>query len=341
MRKIMVLLVTMILMTSQAAAQYRTRGGAGRGPHRPAMHSRSDYYHFIYGSASLGYTSLEEGIEHVTPVGGLGNNVGLGYEFRYRNYWLSVGGQLNWIRTKAILDNYIVNQDVYFENAIPYEHLTGTEQNLYAHGQYNVRQTDSMNVMMAEIPLMMGYYFQGFYVGAGAKVSFGVNTRVHSRGTYDFKAKDDRYQDMIPILNPENENGEWSFKTDQQIRFKPMVSLCGEIGYDVLSAMPTRSPFCHVLKVGFYFEVGLSGMIRTVEIPEGQTAKDLRMNIDGKTPAGGEKATDVGFNPYFTSGMTMAQRVAPFYTGLKITYMFGGSRTSNHGIAHRGCQCYQ
>lgn len=321
------------LGTSSLSAQNR-QGGAGRAPYRPETRSRQDFYHFAYASASIGYTSLEEGIKHVTPIGGLGNQVGIGYEFRYQNFWLSVGGQLNWIRTQNLLESYTVDHNIEWQNAIPHSHQNnGGPANLVGVAHYQVSQQDDMNVMMVDVPLLLGYYYQGFYIGAGAKVGFGLDTKISAKGSYDLTA--DATLNGVPYYSTPFDLGKYDFQTEQPIRFAPQVSICGETGFDVLSMMPTRSPFCHVLKVGFYFEVGVNSMVR----PISESAH--LMTYNGQAPTTGTPANQVEFNPYYTSGMTEPQRVAPFYTGFKVTYMFGGNKNSNHGVAHRGCQCYE
>lgn len=324
--RMMVVVLGLLLMgAGDISAQYMNRGGAGRGPYRATHRNRQDYYHFGYASASVGYTSLQEGILNVTPVGGLGNSFGVGYEFRYHNMWLSVGGQLNWHRSQSLLNNYSVHQDITFIDAA-YSIKDGSS-NLDAVATYDIHQKDVMNVVFAEAPVMIGGYYMGFYAGVGAKVSYGLNTKVTADGSYLLTAKSDKYIDPIDL-------GEHEFKTQQSIRFAPMVSVIGEIGYDVLANMETRSPFCHVLKIGFYFEVGTNSMVRPVNEVQ-------HMVYNGEAIHGGESATGVSFNPYYTSAMITKERVAPFFTGVKITYMFGGNKNSNHGVAHRGCQCYE
>lgn len=325
----MLALMLAMVGVGEASAQYYNRGGSGRAPYRAQTRNRSDYYHFGYVSASLGYTALQEGIDKVTPVGGVGNQVGVGYEFRYQNFWLSVGGQLNWVRTKSLLESYNVDHDIKWENAIPHDHQNnGGPSDLYATAHYQVTQADSMNVMLVDVPIMLGFYYHGFHIGVGPKVGFGFNTHINAVGNYHLTATSEKYQDPFEL-------GTYSFKTEAPIRFAPMVSVVGEIGYDVLSTMPTRSPFCHVLKVGFYFEVGCNSMVRPI-------SEDAQMmTINGGSINTGTPANEVAFNPYYTAGMKEPQRVAPFYTGVKVTYMFGGNKNSNHGVAHRGCQCYE
>lgn len=332
MKRLTTITIMVALMLAGGAdvmAQYRT-GGAGRSArsYHATHRNRQDYYHFGYASASLGYNCLLEGAQGLTPIGGVGNQLGAGYEFRYHNFWLSVGGQASWLRSKAAVAEYKIDKDLVWPNAIPHDHMNGgNPSDLEATGHYMVSQIDSISTMLVDIPLMLGFYYQGFYVGAGAKMGFGLNSHVYSRGTYTLTATSPRYDGDYNL-------GSNTFKSESPISFKPQVSIIGEIGFDVLSVMETRSPWCHVLKVGFYFEVGCNSIVR---VPE----KMERMMINGQDAQPGMQAVDVAFKPYMSSGYEGKGAIAPFYTGLKVTYMFGGNKNSNHGVAHRGCQCYE
>ena len=103
-------------------------------------------------------------------------------------------------------------------------------------------------------------------------------------------------------------------------------SLIGEIGYDLLSSVPTRSRVCNVLKLSFYFEYGLNNILRATDTPQ----RRVEPNRDN--------ATQATINPYINT-FANPTRTVPFFTGVKLTYMIGGSRTARVGF-HHGCMCY-
>jgi hypothetical protein len=49
-------------------------------------------------------------------------------------------------------------------------------------------------------------------------------------------------------------------------------------------------------------------------------------------------ATTAIINPYVNT-FASPNRTVPFFTGVKLTYMIGGSRTARAGM-HHGCMCY-
>ena len=290
-----------------AEARYYRRAGNTTG-------LKGDNYHFGYISGGLGYTSLQEAIPDFTPQGRLGGLVGFGYEFRNNNVWVSAGLQMNFHRSGAKMEGWKYD--------CPGYDTQGKEVTLH----YVVNEQDEQKWQFIEIPILAGWYFKGFYVGGGLKVGYSLNSKIVSSGTYELSATNELYG--IEFKNmPEHGYTTYDFEGEHAASLKPMLSLIGEIGYDVLSSVPTRSQLCHVLKVGFYFEYGLNSVIEPVSV-------NTRLDVEPKD------ATKVVVNPYLASGMTEKYRVVPFYTGVKITYLVGGSRTARASGYHRGCNCY-
>lgn len=309
MKNLKYILVALLLAGSvlPADARYFRRAGNTKG-------LNGDNYHFGYITGGLGYTSLQEEVPDFTPSGDLGGIVGFGYEFRNNSLWISAGLQMGFHRSKAALELYKYNCSGY--------DTQGKEVTLH----YAIKEQDRQKWQFIEIPIMIGWYFKGFYIGAGPKVGYSLNSSIVSEGEYELSATNELYG--IEFKNmPEHGYKTYSFEGEHVASLKPMISIIGEIGYDVLSAVPTRSQICHVLKIGFYFEYGLNSMVEPV-------STNKRVEV---TPT---DATSARINPYLASGMTEKYRVVPFYTGAKITYLIGGSRTARASGYHRGCNCY-
>ena len=306
MKKQILLILLAVISCQLSARGYQRSGGHS---------SAKDNYHFGYISAGMGYTSLQEGIPDFRAEGRLGGVVGFGYEFRNNNVWVSAGLQLGIHRSVGTLDGFRYDRSGY--------DTQGKEVTLH----YTISESDHQKWQFAEIPIMVGWYFHGFYIGAGPKVSYSFNSTISSSGTYELSATNELYGLEFKNM-PEHGYTTYEFESEYNAKLKPMISLIGEIGYDVLSEVPTRSRICHVLKVGFYFEYGLNSIVEPV-------STNTRLGIDASD------ATQVKVNPYLATGMTEKYRVVPFYTGVKVTYLLGGSRSARAGGYHKGCQCYQ
>ena len=276
-----------------------------------------DDFHFGYISGSVGYSMLQTRMSNVMPVGGVGGAIGVGYEFRNSGLWANIGLQLSFHRSQLLVDKYM--------QEFPGLDTQGKEVTL----QYHVTQTDHIEWNYLDVPLMVGYYIRGFHVGGGLKISYALNPRTRTEGVYALTGQYEMYPEPFHDM-PDRGYDNYTFNNRVENQLNVGASLIGEIGYDLLSSMPTRSRICNILKLAFYFEYGLNTQLRKRENP----VPSIQPNSSTyPTPA-----TNVTINPYVNTFAT-PERTVPFFTGLKLTYMIGSSRTARVG-AHHGCMCY-
>jgi hypothetical protein len=273
-----------------------------------------DNYHFGYVSAGLGYTSLSYRAGNISAKGGLGYSAGFGYEFRRHHLWISSGLQFQALGSELTIDEYTYSPPVGGMDVM------GRTVSQYI---YTVQQRDKQSWMTLDIPIMVGFYSNGFYLGGGFKVAFPVYSAGTVSGSYDIDAVYDRYVGTVSDMHYYT-NYPYEGKADAY-KLRPMVALAGEIGYDFLSLMPTNEVICHMLKLGLAFEYGLRS-VKTAPLSE-----PLTINPDN--------ITDVTINPYFATERGTNSWTVPYFVGVKLTYMVGGSRSTT-ATWHRGCQCY-
>jgi len=253
----------------------------------------------------------------------------VGYEYRNSGLWANVGLQFSMHRSQLQLDPYTITtpEDQMYQYSFRF--ADGTTQTLNGRLLYDVKQTDVIEWNFIDVPVLFGYYTHGFHVGAGLKLSYAVGAQSKTDGTYNLRYSPSHiaaiYQDM-----PDRGLKEYDFENQQSNRLNIGVGLIGEIGYDLLSSMPSHSRTCHVLKLSFYFEYGLNNMNKGDE--------KNRFELPEPDANGKARATDVKLNPYLNT-MDAPGRTVPFFAGAKITYMIGGSRTARSGF-HHGCMCY-
>lgn len=269
-------------------------------------------------SLSTGYTSLSENVSNLSVTGGWGATAGLGYEFRRTGFWMSVGGQVSMHNSQSKSNDYTFDQQG-LDTQVPRKPVTL---------RYTFHAKDELKMYSADVPLMFGYYYNGFYVGAGGKVSFNLSSTAHCKGSFDLQTI---YPQYIDMPSPAVENN--GFSGEKELSMNVGGSLIGEVGYDVLATQRTRGGVCHLLKVGFYFEYGLNNFMAGNK--DAQRVTFPHFNENGEIIA-----TRPQVNPYLATKLDSDTRIAPYYIGVKITYMFGGSRTGGTGTWHRGCQCY-
>lgn len=273
-----------------------------------------DNYHFGYFSAGVGYSSLSHSSGSVSAGGGVGWLVGGGYEFRRHDFWVSAGVQIQQLRSSLAINEYSYTPDQGGMDDL------GRDVTDYT---YTINQRDAQNWLTFDIPVMAGYYHGGFYIGAGLKASFPLRAAGTVTGTYDIDADYDRY---VGIVSDVHYYTEYDYDSGTQIyKLRPLVSVMGEVGYDLLSTMLTNDYRCHVLKLGMFFEFGLSG-VKTSPLHEPVVINP-------------ENITDVTISPYLSTERGVADWTVPYIVGLKLTYMIGGSRNATT-TWHKGCQCY-
>ena len=307
-KKILLMTLALGLSVAMSAQSFRRNHSA---------FEDGDDFHFGYISGSVGYSMLQTSLPNVMPHGALGGAVGIGYEFRNSGLWANVGVQMSFHRSSLTVDEY--------SREFPGLDTQGKDVTLH----YRVNQTDEIEWNYVDVPILVGYYIRGFHVGAGVKVSYALNPVTRSHGTYSLSGLYETYPEPFHDM-PDRGYTDYEFDNHVANQLKVGASLIGEIGYDLLSSMPTRSRICNVLKLAFYFEYGLNSQARNWEVPQ-----DRLVPAENTNPA---PATKMIVNPYVNT-FASPGRTVPFFTGVKLTYMIGGSRTARVGF-HHGCMCY-
>lgn len=310
-KRVMLLSIAVMICLSASSQSFRRHHNPFEG---------GDDFHFGYISGSVGYSMLQTRVANAMPYGNVGGTVGLGYEFRNSGLWVNVGLQMSFHRSKLVVDPYTDNHE---------------GQDTQGHAttfHYRVNQTDEIKWNYIDVPMLVGYYVKGFHVGGGLKVSYAIHPQTHSYGTYNLSATN-HYYDVTFVDMPDRGYTDYDFDNKLDNKLNVGVSLIGEIGYDLLSSVPTRSRVCNVLKLSFYVEYGLNNQLRTQD-PNAiwktrYTTEVMPNEYD---------ARKVEVNPYLNT-FAEPTRTVPFFTGVKLTYMIGGSRTARVGF-HHGCMCY-
>ena len=313
-KKVAWVVMTVLLVSQPSWGQYRgrRRGGLADG----------DHYHFGYVSGHVGYSILDTHAKGVMPSGHAAGGVGFGYEYRNSGLWANVGLQMSFHRSSLKLDPYTTDYPGILKDGK--KDINGTLH-------YNINQKDIIEWNFLDVPILFGYYTHGFHVGAGIKLSYALSAKSQTQGSYNLRFLPADYQVKEPYHDmPDRGLTTYTFEAKQNNRINVGAALIGEIGYDLLSSMPTNSRLCHVLKLSFYFEYGLNNY--------NKGGDKLRYEMPQFNKEHEASATELVFNPFLNTEASPA-RTVPFFAGAKITYMIGGSRTARSGF-HRGCMCY-
>ena len=325
-KKVVFVILAVLLVSQPSWGQYRgrRRGGLADG----------DHYHFGYVSGHVGYSILDSHSKGVMPAGNVAGGFGVGYEYRNSGLWANVGIQMSFHRSRLKLDPYTIEHEGVMPNS-RYNSATGLWEGQSGKYLYQVQQTDKIEWNFFDVPILFGYYTHGFHLGAGIKLSYALKAKSKTEGSFDLQFSPDAYgiynQPTVYADKPDRGLTNYPFKVDQDNRINVGASLIGEIGYDLLSSVPTNSRLCNVLKLSFYFEYGLNNFNKGGD-------KD-RFELPAPNESHIAPAKDVKFNSFLNTEASPA-RTVPFFAGAKLTYLIGGSKTARAGGFHRGCMCY-
>lgn len=259
-------------------------------------------FHYITLSLSGGYSSLMSNFENTKVPGMAGATFGIGYEYRYRSLYLSLGFEGQFISSRLVpgIDTMHVGM------------LDTEGEKMTYHYALNKWIDDQMGVYV-NIPFIIGFNVKGFYMGVGAKAGMNLWGSTASKLDYTTSATYDRFiSDFVDM--PNHFYTDYQSKSDKlPLALKPNVAAIFEIGYDVLNIPKGKNQIPLVLKLGAYAEYGFMNVFTEV----------------GSAPTLSYDSTDpskILLTPYYLGDRVLNQAKAPvvnpFYIGVKAALLF-------------------
>lgn len=255
--------------------------------------------HYFSISAGGGYYSLYENIPEIETRGGGAGLFGLAYEMRYNGFWLSVGADfLYGTSTLTMMNGFEITRDIFDTQG---KRVTIT---------YDVAgYTDTQRDFRIGIPLMFGFFTNGFYGGVGAKFSYAPRTMTTPSITYTTTG--DYYQYLADFVDmPNHFYTQYTQKGSSRVEMVPQGSVVAELGYDILNKeRMTMYSLCSVLKVALYAEYGINSCVKGAEHDQ---------MVYGFSETDASKLTVAS---YYARTNTHDMRIVPFYVGVKVCFM--------------------
>ncbi len=261
-------------------------------------------FHNITLSMSGGYSAFLSNYEGTEVQGSAGATLGFGYEYNFRAFWLSLGfeGQLLNSNLSILGDRSITNT------------LLDTELDEVTYKYDIYSWYDQQMAGYVNFPIMLGASFNGFYIGAGAKVGMSFYGSAASSIKYETSATYDRFIEDFENMPDHFYDVYGNSSSRNTISFLPKLSAIGEIGYEVWNVPSSESLKTPItLKIGLYVEYGLNTIFTNENT-------DITYTISEVDPS------QIYLNPYYTSVPTTTSSgnidILPLYVGLKATFMF-------------------
>lgn len=264
--------------------------------------------HYFSISAGGGYYSLAENIPEVTTHGGGAGMLGIGYEFRYNGFWLSVGADVQYGSSTMTMDGFEVHREMY------------DTQGKRVSFHYDVAgYKDTQRDFRVGVPVLLGFYTNGFYGGIGAKFSYAPHTVATPSITYTTTGTYERYLADFENM-PNHFYTDYTTPGHSEVKMKPQGLVVAELGYDILNKERTRNyALCSVLKVSAYAEYGINSSI------SGSEHDQQYYGVNSANPS------QLTVDSYYVRNSLQGARIVPFYVGVKVTFMLR-IRTAN-------CRC--
>lgn len=258
-------------------------------------------FHYLTLSFGGGYSNFFTKLDNARIQGSGGGIFGIGYEYCFRSFWLSLGVEAQYMSSQMTpgLDTLHVP-------------MIDTEGDKFTMNYRFDRWRDMSQAVYLNIPFMVGINSGGFYIGIGAKAGMSVFATGKSKLEYNTTGT---YPQFIEDFHGMNNHWFGDFvsepvdKKPTKLTLKPNVAIMAEVGYEVfategIKALPMR------MKVAAYGEYGV-------------------MNINGSAQDGVEPQTFGTPNPailttpgYLSTQNLVGKSVNPFYVGVKLTLMF-------------------
>lgn len=280
-------------------------------------------FHYLSLPISVGYSNYyAPGFKTETPTyknpGMAGVTLGIGYEYRYRLFWMSMHleGQLLTSRLRpgiTQMDTMMIDTDSYYEQT--------KRENAY-HYKFSSWHDDQLGVYGC-FPIMFGLRFNAFYFGVGAKVGYSFYGTSTPKATYTTSATYDRYiadfENMPNHFLTEYESGLTNDGNEININFDINVAAIAEIGYEVYHSEGSKTVRPWILKLGAYAEYGfLSAYNNNGSVqPQFEMKK---VTLDNGTEA--DDPSQLELRPYYKSHSTRGVNINPLYVGAKLTFLF-------------------
>lgn len=254
--------------------------------------------HYFSVSGGLGYSTLLENIPELSTMGGVGGTFSFGYELRASQFWLNIAAEAQYIQSTSLYNISGFDKSTYD---------TQGKQLLY-HYEFD-DALDNQQFVFVNIPILIGWHYVGFYVGAGMKFGYCLSAKEKATIQYSTTGSYSQYIDDFTQMS-DHFYSTYTTSNTADLKSKFKMSIVGEIGYDVLAwARQANRTEHHGLKIGAYIEYGLNNIVQT-------SGEHALLSIDDKN------ASVLSVTPFYDAHSTSAYRIVPLYAGIRVSWIF-------------------
>ena len=257
-----------------------------------------------------GYPFVFDDFVETENLGEFSSDLGLSYGFRLNSFWFECGVGYQYLASNA---EYAVSGT----DVLMYD-TQGKE--MLMHYEFN-RAVDWQNFSFVNIPIIFGYYYNGFYLGGGPKLGFGVNLVEISDLYYTTSATYNQYiEDFVGMPNHYYTTSKESCR--EKLNFNISLGAIFEIGYDFFELINSGHTTYSSLKLSVFAEYMF------LNLGSDNDNKSLLLyDIDESNPS------KIKLLPFYYIKASGEGRVTPFHSvivGAKLSWMIN--------LPHKQCK---
>ncbi len=255
-----------------------------------------------------GYPFVFDDFVETQSLGKFSGDLGLSYGFRLNNFWFECGAEYQ-------LHESVAEYAVSGTDVLMYD--TQGKEMLF-HYKFD-RAIDQQNFNMISVPVILGYYNSGFYIGGGPKVGFGIGLVEKSDLYYTTSATYNQYiEDFIGM--PDHYYATYQESCKETLNFNFRLGALVEIGYDFLELMNSKRKNYSSLRFSVFAEYMFLNL-------KSDNASSLLYNIDETNP------TKIQLLPFYYVKASGDSKATPFHSvivGAKLSWMIN--------LPHKQCK---
>jgi hypothetical protein len=263
--------------------------------------------------ASGGYSNFLSGVEDISHRGGIGGNIGLGYDLRAGGFLLQLGGEYQHYTSTAAMKE--------FTEIIP---MLNSEGKYYDGIFIFDKNRDKQTMGNAAAVLKFGFITgSNFYMLFGGKYAYNLygstrtTTTVTQKGYYDNLIGED--DNGIFSEMPNHNYFTKKRKVNEKLSFAPTIFGSIEAGMQ----MENWSFLGATYRLAFFFDFGVTSL----------NSKPL-LNASRIIDISKTEEFQPAVRPFFYNEKTA--KINVLFTGIKLTVLFG-----NEHISNKNCHCIQ
>jgi hypothetical protein len=245
-----------------------------------------------------GYPFVFDDFAETTNLGRYSASLGVSYMFKmYNGFWFDAG--LEYQEQVAMSTYNMSGTDV-----LVYD-TQGKE--MMFHYKFNSTY-DYQYFNVINLPIVVGYFYKGFYIGAGPKIGMCVNILETSEVNYTTSSSYNQYIEDFEGM-PNHYNATYTTKCKERLLPSLKLSAVFEMGYDFLVKLNSNN--YHTLKFSLFGEVSMFDL-------KSNSNNLLLYRIDQ------ENASYLQLAPFYYTKSTNGNRVVSLYSaivGLKLSWI--------------------